>query len=295
MQSSDFLMFFIAEQSQYNSQQAGITTAIVLAVLIPVGCVLGCLLFKLREVAKERRREKGYDDNPSGGLGNNAVYKPTTQAANYGRDDDFKRGGYQEESDYNDDARGAYDENQPQSGSRYVDETFQRNYADSMTSQDTLRKEIRADSLTGLPSDPIGRGRSDSGSRQSSRKASRTNLVHEDPLLMRHEDPLLRAPNPMPNSPDNRSGALPPPPMDLMSPPRANTSSRGSSSPPGSRARANNFQDESTDNNTDNKYDAVYYTKEPLAQRPNLDFPDRTMDVDIDVHSYKPHGRPSAI
>ena len=46
--------------------------------------------------------------------------------------------------------------------------------------------------------------------------------------------------------------------------------------------------------NTDNKYDAVYYTKEPLPRRKPVEFPDRSMDVDINMGAYRTHGnRPS--
>ena len=47
---------------------------------------------------------------------------------------------------------------------------------------------------------------------------------------------------------------------------------------------------------SDARYDGVYYTREPLNDKPREDFPTKTMDVDIDFGSYKPHGsRPSAL
>jgi hypothetical protein len=47
---------------------------------------------------------------------------------------------------------------------------------------------------------------------------------------------------------------------------------------------------------SDARYDGVYYTREPLNDKPKEDFPTKTMDVDIDFNSYKPHGnRPSAL
>ena len=48
---------------------------------------------------------------------------------------------------------------------------------------------------------------------------------------------------------------------------------------------------------SDARYDGVYYTREPLNDKPKEDFPTKTMDVDIDLSSYKPHGssRPSAL
>ena len=53
-------------------------------------------------------------------------------------------------------------------------------------------------------------------------------------------------------------------------------------------------EDTPSESNTDNKYDAVYYTKEPLPRRDRAGFPDKSMDgVDIDMKTYKTHGRPS--
>ena len=47
---------------------------------------------------------------------------------------------------------------------------------------------------------------------------------------------------------------------------------------------------------SDTRYDGVYYTREPLNDKPRADFPTKTMDVDIDINSYKPHGsKPSAL
>ncbi len=81
-----------AAVSQYNSQQAGITAAIVIAVLIPVGCCLVCLIIRLRQHAIEQRQ--GYSaanaNYAAGGGGN--VYKPTTVAA--GDYDSDERGGF---------------------------------------------------------------------------------------------------------------------------------------------------------------------------------------------------------
>ena len=45
-----------------------------------------------------------------------------------------------------------------------------------------------------------------------------------------------------------------------------------------------------TDNN---KYDAVYYTKEPIAGRGEPDFDPKDMDVDIDMERYRSTMRPS--
>ena len=45
-------------QSQYNAQKAGITSAIVIAVLLPIGICGFCLLLQLRNRAAEKREEK---------------------------------------------------------------------------------------------------------------------------------------------------------------------------------------------------------------------------------------------
>ena len=54
--------------------------------------------------------------------------------------------------------------------------------------------------------------------------------------------------------------------------------------------------DDASPSDSDARYDGVYYTREPLNNKPASDFPTKTLDVDIDPVSYKPHGnRPSAL
>jgi len=49
-------------QNQYNARRAGITSAIVIAIAIPVGIAGFCLVLTLREKAAERAAAKGgYD------------------------------------------------------------------------------------------------------------------------------------------------------------------------------------------------------------------------------------------
>ena len=50
----DARFFFITAQARYNAQRAGITSAIVLAVLIPLGICGFCLILTLRERAAEK-------------------------------------------------------------------------------------------------------------------------------------------------------------------------------------------------------------------------------------------------
>jgi len=54
-------------------------------------------------------------------------------------------------------------------------------------------------------------------------------------------------------------------------------------------------EDETGSENTDGRYDGVYYTREPLAHRPNPPFPEKPMSVDMDPASYRPYGRPSQL
>ena len=48
-----------AAQNQYNARRAGITSAIVIAICIPVGIAGFCLVLTLREKAAERAVAKG--------------------------------------------------------------------------------------------------------------------------------------------------------------------------------------------------------------------------------------------
>ena len=62
-------------QSQYNAYRAGITSAIVLAIMVPVGIALYCLLIFLRQKGAQRGMEKGY-----GGGGGANYYQPSGAA-----------------------------------------------------------------------------------------------------------------------------------------------------------------------------------------------------------------------
>ena len=54
-------LILIAAQADYNTRRAGITSAIVVAILIPVGICGFCLIVHLRQKATE----KAYDKNPT--------------------------------------------------------------------------------------------------------------------------------------------------------------------------------------------------------------------------------------
>ncbi len=86
MFASDPVGLVLAAVDQYNAQQAGITAAIVIAVLIPVGCCIVCLFLRLRQNVIEQRQSNNYASN--------TVYKPTTtNAANDRNFTPFQQGG----------------------------------------------------------------------------------------------------------------------------------------------------------------------------------------------------------
>lgn len=231
-------------QAQYNAQKAGITSAIVLAVLIPIGILGFCLVLKLRQRAQEAREEDGYNMD-------NTVYRATT-TNNYGGYDDNKGGKVYSDtsSDYGNEPRNAYDDDNPRTDPMRYAENFQQNddSYDSASSPDTLR---RKGSLGGMNRDPDAR------------------KSFPDPML----------------SPGKSS--LPPPPMDLMARPPQMSSGSSSGGGGGRRGLAPRYDQDSS---TDPRYEESYYTQEPLANRQPLAFPDKTLDVDIDLKSYKTHG-----
>ena len=53
-----YWLFLCSVQSQYNAYRAGITSAIVVAVAVPIGICLWCLLLHLRRKGFERGEEK---------------------------------------------------------------------------------------------------------------------------------------------------------------------------------------------------------------------------------------------
>ncbi len=377
---------------QYNSQQAGITAAIVLAILIPVGCCLVCLIIRLRQHAIEQRQMQ------QGQAGYNSVYKPTTQQGGHYSDDSqrggffnrFQRGGRRREGDYDSDSS-AGDRKYPIGEAAAVHEgrvaqereTLQRDAApaysrsfdpgtessapstpDSIKKIKQSRGSINRNSM-GMSAHPdplMGVSQKSLPREGGSRPGSRSNLMAElgGAGFMRKEDDLMVG----------RSSTLPPPPSDLLSqapkgptlasPPasisrpsttsgtlksamKQNTSSSSSddagaavmaaataamagdmgspvsptffdnknpytstSSSNRSSAKGPRHKDvgrlaavvaadlDSNSENTDSKYDAVYYTKEPLPRRDPVEFSDRSMDVDINMKAYRTHqARPS--
>ena len=54
--------FLFTAQSDYNTRKAGITSAIVIAILVPVGICGFCLIIHLRQRASEKAFNKSYDN-----------------------------------------------------------------------------------------------------------------------------------------------------------------------------------------------------------------------------------------
>ncbi len=75
------LVFNIVAQAQYNARRAGITSAIVIAILIPVGICGFCLILKLRESASERSAGKSKTYYGGGG-GNDYQDAPRNSGTN---------------------------------------------------------------------------------------------------------------------------------------------------------------------------------------------------------------------
>ena len=76
----------IAAQSDYNTRKAGITSAIVIAVLIPVGICGFCLIVHLREKASDKafNKNQAYTfqrNDPATATNNSIVYKPAPPKA----------------------------------------------------------------------------------------------------------------------------------------------------------------------------------------------------------------------
>ena len=71
---------WLPEQSAYNAQRAGVTTAIVMAILVPIAIAAACLVCWIRDYVRNRRGDN-YDDYYDEEPRNTAVYKPTTTSA----------------------------------------------------------------------------------------------------------------------------------------------------------------------------------------------------------------------
>lgn len=87
---------YCVQQSQYNAQKAGITSAIVIAVLLPIGICGFCLLLQLRNKAADVREKK------EGGGGGYNTYNQGPIETNYEANTDarkFMNEGVQKQAD----------------------------------------------------------------------------------------------------------------------------------------------------------------------------------------------------
>ena len=359
---------FIKVQSQYNAQKAGITSAIVIAVLLPIGICGFCLLLKLRQNAADKREDK-LERDYYGGTNNAAatsarepkpIYEPNitnsapgSSRSSSGRKKKIGRG----DSDDRDSGIQTADVKLHDDGR--VTTLGKEN--DRFQQQHTSPKESPRSSLkngiiksNGIAPEDVGH-HSGSGSRHGSlsggSRASRQQSKDEFLLDLendRGENEMVvgnptfnevvaqRSPvGKLPNSPSLGSGSSGKASIPRVPIPTGITSSSDSSNLPSSArssSRSNtkggvtsvplqkqagptligkdkysadrapaNEKDITSDvslspTQSDARYDGVYYTREPLINKPKAEFPTKTMDVDIDLDSYKPHGnKPSAL
>lgn len=366
-------MLKIQVQSQYNAQKAGITSAIVIAVLLPIGLCGFCLLLKLRQNAADKREDKidrGYYDDGTNNAGTSEresrpMYEPNitnsgpgtsrSSSSSGGRKKKIGRG----DSDDRDSGIQATDVKLHDDGRVTTidkeNDRFQQQQNAAPPKDSSLKNGIVKSN--GIPAEDVGHhsGGSRHGSLSGGSKASRQQSKDEFLLDLendRGENEMVVA-NPTFNevvaqrSPVGRLASVGSfkngnsPPLGSGSSGKASsprvplplgiTSSSDSSNLPSSArssSRSNvkgentavplqkqaligkdKYSDgrvptneiENTDASTsptqsDGRYDGVYYTREPLNNKPKAEFPTKTMDVDIDFNSYKPHGnKPSAL
>ena len=362
-------------QSQYNAQKAGITSAIVIAVLLPIGICGFCLLLKLRQNAAERREEMYYND----GAGNANQPPKESKPMNYqpnitnsgsdrsssrssgkkskGSSDDRDSGIQTTEVKLHDDGRVT---------ARVENENFQQQEQQENVARDSPISSLKNGIIKPNKANEMG---SHHGSASGGSKASIQPSKDEMLLDLENDrgEQEMEVGNPTFNevvarrspvgsvgsigrvknasSPSVGSGSSsgksnPRVPLPVGA--TITSSSDSSNLPSSARSSGRSIPNKagttsttlstalplhvqtgptlignnkySTDaitasplNDTDStinspaqsdaRYDGVYYTREPLNDKPKEDFPTKTMDVDIDLSSYKPHGssRPSAL
>ena len=256
-------------QKQYNAYRAGVTTAIVLAILVPVGIALYCLLLYLRARGTEKGLAKGYGGgnfyqqsatrpnitaSASGSSGSGANNKKSSSGGDSGIIQES--GGIK----MHDDGRVTlqkerlYQQADDDSGD-LVTQQQNKNSSEDNESVDsglqTLRPTINGGQTTGPSFNDVVQQRS----------------------------PVSKLPS---RSGSLKSGERRRVPLDVSAPEPQEPSSPGLS--------------DLSPSDSDARYDGVYYTREPLNNKPAHEFPTKTLDVDIDPISYKPHGnRPSAL
>ena len=383
-------------QSQYNAQQAGITTAIVVAILLPIGICLFCFLLHIRNKAAEKREEKNANTyfppiraTDTNERESRLAYKPniTTNGASrsssssggqkkkFGRGDSNDKDSGIQTNDVrlHDDGRITLDrendvayenvriqqQQQPTSSDSPV-QSLKKGLFNANENLSNLREGAGAKpgshqgSLSG-DSSHASRNQNKSGfvsdveNDRGENEMTVSNPTFNDVVAQR--SPVGRLPSsgsfkygqnsppptspesilsdkplhrPMVNQPLGTSSDSSNMPSSARSSSRSNTGGRGGGGGAipkvplqkqvgptligadkysGARepvAGAN--QDElgnpiGSPAQSDARYDGVYYTREPLNNKPKTDFPTKTMDVDIDMRSYKPHGgsKPSVL
>ena len=291
-----------------------------MAILVPLILLGACLVVKLRQTAKEKRGD--YDDYDRRG-DENPVYRSTTVNNRYG---DVGGGRSSSSNNSSTKKRGKWSDRE--SDSYYKDRTAVDNDYD-----DEDRRYVDTDNLQ-RASAPLA-GRSDSSrsaaggspkfrnsSSSSSRAAKRNNdrnrsresldidpetsatspKVDKDFGLFDHHPRPPSTPGTSRKEPESTQKKAGP---DSLSPPTTASSSARSSSRSGRpqqplpppAADGLTTTDDGGDT-TDNKYDQVYYTQEPLVGKPPVEFPPKQMDVDIDIKNYRGHqggSRPSVL
>ena len=355
-------------QSQYNAQKAGITSAIVIAVLLPIGICGFCLILKLRQNAAEKREDKYNYDGTNNASSQQRESRPMNYEPNItnsgpgtnrsSTSSGKKKIGRGDSSDDRDSGIQTTDVKLHDDGrvtKLERDKFQQKDSKDSPIS--SLKNGITTSN--GIPVEGQLANGSHHGSFSGGSKASRHPSKDEFLLDLendRGENEMVVG-NPTFNevvarrSPVGRvasigsgksgqdhsvgsgsSGKASSPRVPL--PVGATTSSSDSSNLPSSArssARSNiregrgavavplqtqvgptligkdkylnsraplHESDASAASPapSDARYDGVYYTREPLNDKPKEDFPTKTMDVDIDIDSYRSHGsRPSAL
>ena len=358
-------------QSQYNAQKAGITSAIVIAVLLPIGICGFCLMLQLRNRAAERREEKEgrgyYDQTNNAAAGpereSKPMYEPNitnsgpgtsrSSSSSGGRKKKIGRG----DSDDRDSGIQATEVKLHDDGRVTMNKENERFQQDAIPKDSPISSLkngiIKANGVTAENrSHPSGGSRhgSLSGVSKTSRQPSKdefllslendrgeNEMVVGNPTfneVVARRSPVGRLASSDNIKNDNSSGSSGKASSPRVPLPTGTTSSSdGSNLPSSARSSSRSDMkgritsvplqkqagstlvgkdkysiDRSPLNQNDNadaspsptesnaRYDGEYYTREPLNNKPSVDFPTKTMDVDIDFNSYNPHGnRPSAL
>ena len=355
-------------QSQYNAQKAGITSAIVIAVLLPIGICGFCLLLKLRQNASEKREDKYYNEGTNNTNAPNQQresrpmnYEPNITNSGPGTNRSSASSGKKKigRGDSSDDRDSGIQTTEVKLHDDGRVTTLERDKLQQQDPKDSPISSLKngMKKPNGIAVDGPQSGGSRHGSLSGGSKGSRQPSKDEFLLDLendRGENEMIvgnptfnevvarRSPvgivgsigsaknghNPSLGSGSSGKGSSPrvPLPTGITSssdssnlPSSARSSSRSNikeggpisvplqkqSGPtligvdkyPNARSPMNDSDASvSSPAPSDSRYDGVYYTREPLNDKPKEDFPTKTMDVDIDFSSYKPHGnKPSVL